>query len=324
MILCYNASKCNARSEYVIVVSENFWLYLFDFECWACGGVDTPHPILGVVMSKAKLYNPTATPSDSLTKGFLLYLFLLPLFLATVVALFQGNYKAFFFDMIAFILMFGVAQLSKKGFAQEHDYHRAKLTKAPKIPYKQFAAYLLGLATFYTAWLCASKGMVDSVIMGGLAFVGYWLYYGFDPRKDKLEDFGDISAEVVLETLQEAQGKIKLIKEDITKIKDKELITKINDALEKADIILAAITEDPKDIRSARKFLVVYIDSIANVTKSYLGVTEEEITPQTRERLLGLMDDVKVRFDKEYSRLKANNQFDLDVGIELLKEQIKH
>jgi hypothetical protein len=36
------------------------------------------------------------------------------------------------------------------------------------------------------------------------------------------------------------------------------------------------------------------------------------------------MDEVEVRFNKELQRLKANNQFDLDVNIDTLKEQIKH
>jgi hypothetical protein len=36
------------------------------------------------------------------------------------------------------------------------------------------------------------------------------------------------------------------------------------------------------------------------------------------------MDEVEQRFKKEYERLKANNQFDLDVNIDALKEQIKH
>jgi len=33
---------------------------------------------------------------------------------------------------------------------------------------------------------------------------------------------------------------------------------------------------------------------------------------------------VEERFDKELKRLKENNAFDLDVHIDVLKEQIKH
>jgi len=36
------------------------------------------------------------------------------------------------------------------------------------------------------------------------------------------------------------------------------------------------------------------------------------------------MADVEKRFQKELVRLRANNQFDLDVNIDTLKEQIKH
>ena len=59
-------------------------------------------------------------------------------------------------------------------------------------------------------------------------------------------------------------------------------------------------------------------------SSSYNTVEMEHIDPQTRIKLLELMDDVEKRFEKEYERLKANNLFDLDVNIDTLKEQIKY
>jgi len=275
-------------------------------------------------MSKVKRYNPTQTNAKLIKKGFLLYLFLVPLFLSVVIALFGKHYSAFVMNTIAFLLFFAVVTLSKMGFAQEMDYHKAKLTKAPKVPYKQFAAYLLGIATFFSAHIAGDIKLIDSLIMAVIAVLGYWLYYGFDPRKDKLDNFKDISADIVLETLKEAQDKIKDIENNIETMKDKLLHEKITLALKRADVILDAITDDPKDIRNARKFLVVYIDGIAKVTNSYTTLEEDEISTETRERLLTLMEEVEVKFTKELKRLKANNQFDLDVHIDVLKEQIKH
>jgi hypothetical protein len=60
------------------------------------------------------------------------------------------------------------------------------------------------------------------------------------------------------------------------------------------------------------------------VTKSYTAIDESDIDLSTRERLLSLMDEVEIRFDKEMQRLKSNNKFDLDVNIDVLKEQIKN
>ncbi len=275
-------------------------------------------------MSKVKRYNPPEIQSDMIKKGFLLYLFLVPLFLSIVMALFKMNYGAFLIDTIAFLLFFAVIYLSKKGFAQEINYQKSRIAKAPKIHYKEFSAYLLGLATFYTAFIAGAEPLIQSLFLAALSIVGYWLYYGFDPRKDKLEDFGDISADVVLKTFHEARDKMEKIEKDADKIEDRELKIKIDRAMERAGTILDAIAEDPKDIRAARKFLVVYLDGVAKVTGSYTAMEEEEIDTETRERILGLMDDVDTRFEKELKRLKANNQFDLDVHIDVLKAQIKH
>ena len=275
-------------------------------------------------MSSAKRYNPPMVDADRIKKGFLLYLFLVPLFLSVVIALFKMKFAAFFLDTIAFLLFFAVLWLSKKGFAQEINYRNAKLAKAPKIHYKEFAAYLLGVATFYTAFVAGSASLVESLFWAGLSILGYWLYYGFDPREDKLEDFGDISADVVLKTLQEAHRKIDAIEKDIEKIHDRAVHEKVTLALDQAKTILDAIADDPKDIRSARKFLIVYIDGVAKVTSSYTAMDEKEINEESREKLLQLMEEVEARFQKELKRLKANNQFDLDVHIDVLKEQIKH
>ncbi len=275
-------------------------------------------------MSQAKRYNPPKVEAAMIKKGFLLYLFLIPLFLSVIIALFGMNFFAFLINSIAFLLFFAVLYLSKRGFAQEINYQQATFTKAPKIHYKEFAAYLLGIATLYSAYIAGAQPLVESLFLAVLSVVGYWLYYGFDPREDKLENLGDISAEMVIETLREAHQKIENIEKDTSTIKDYALKEKIDLALVQAKTILDAIAEDPKDVRSARKFLIVYIDGVAKVTSSYTAMDEEDINTETRERLLQLMEDVEIRFQKELKRLKANNEFDLDVHIDVLKEQIKH
>jgi len=77
-------------------------------------------------------------------------------------------------------------------------------------------------------------------------------------------------------------------------------------------------------LRVARKFIIVYIDGIKKVTKSYTEMDEKDINSDTKERLYSLLSDVEKRFDKELLRLKKNNQFDLDVHIDVLKEQINN
>jgi len=274
-------------------------------------------------MSKAKRYTPKERPTFNHSKGILLYLFLAPLFLSTILALFNTNIKSFLLSGVSFLLFLGVATLAKRGFLQESLYHKETFTKAPKVPYKMIAAYLLGGATFFTAIATGQQDFVRSVFLALISFAGFYLFYGFDPKVDKFKNLGDVSSEFVLETLKEARGKLTLIGDDIKSIKDVELQEKLNIAVAKSENILQVIQEDPKDIRVARKFLTVYIDGVAKVTESYTSMKESDINPEIKTKLHKLMDDVEERFDKELQRLQANNEFDLDVHIDVLQEQIK-
>jgi 5-bromo-4-chloroindolyl phosphate hydrolysis protein len=150
------------------------------------------------------------------------------------------------------------------------------------------------VTVFYAAYIAGNYTLFKALFLALVSFVGFFLYYGLDPKKEA------------------------------NKIEDRPLYDKVELAIERSNTILNALVDDPKDIRVARKFLVVYLDGIADVVSSYNAVEEEHIGPKTRTRLLELMDEVEKRFKKEYDRLKANNQFDLDVNIDTLKEQIKH
>ena len=278
-------------------------------------------------MAKAKPYNPNTASSASKSvskKGTLLYLFLVPLFMAVILALLQTNIQAFLLNSVAFALFFLTAKISTRGFMQEAEYMNAILIKAPKVPYKTISGFLLGGSTFFTTWIAGGKPFISALFLGSIATLGYYLFYGFDPKKDKLENLGDVSAEFVLETINEAREKLGNIEDHMDQIKDEILFENLTVAIGKAKNILETIQADPKDIRVARKFLIVYIDGIGKVTDSYVSMDEKDINRETKEKLYLLMQDVDTRFDKELERLKNNNQFDLDVHIDVLKEQIKN
>jgi len=256
--------------------------------------------------------------------GKLLYLFLIPLFVSVVIALFRGHYGVFLKEIIGFLLLLATAAATAKGIAQERAYHETIITRAPTVPYKTLAMILLGITVVYLAYIAGSKPLLSSLFVGLLGSVGYGLYYGLDPRRDKLPDMGDISPELVLKTLNEAKAKLAQSEASNARITDRILRRKVDNAIEQAHRILDAIEQDPKDLRVARKFLVVFVDGIADVTHKYTEVDESDITEEMRTRLHQLIDDVQQRFEKELARLRANNLFDLDVSIDALKTQINH
>ena len=258
-------------------------------------------------------------------KDYLLYIFLAPLFLAIVLALIERNILAFLLNLTAFGLFYATAKLNSLGLANEVKYNQEKLTKAPKRPYKTLSAILLGISTFFTATIAGGEPIFIGVFLSIVSSIGYYLYYGLDPRDDKLENIGDISAELVLKTISEAKSKISEIKRHIDNISNDRLLQKkLSLAVTKAENIIQTIQEDPKDIRVARKFLVVYIDGLEKVINSYISIDKADIKEETKDRLHQLLEDVERRFDKELMRLKKNNEFDLDVNIDVLQEQIKN
>ena len=277
-------------------------------------------------MAQVKRYTPsTNLKKQKAKKGFLLYFFLTPLFLAVIFSLMQRDIPAFGLNLVAFGLFYGAAKLNTWGLANEFTYHQEKLTKAPTKPYKTISAILLGVGTFFTASIAGDEGLFMGIFLGAIASVGYVLHYGLDPRTDKLENIGDVSAELVLKTLSDAKAKISGIESHINQeLKDLELKEKLKLAVKKAEHIVETIKEDPKDIRVSRKFLLVYLDGLEKVTDSYMAIDEKDIKKETKEKLHQLLDDVEFRFDKELIRLKKNNQFDLDVNIDVLQQQIKN
>ena len=277
-------------------------------------------------MAFVKKYRPqTDFGSYKSKKGYLLYIFLAPLFLAIILALIERNIHAFVLNLIAFGLFYTTAKFNTIGLANEFKYHKEKLTKAPKRPYKTFSAILLGIATLFTASFAGGESLLIGIFLSITSTIGYLLYYGLDPRVDKLENIGDISAELVLKTISEAKSKLAKIEQHIDKISSDNLLQKrLSLAVKKAKNIIQTIQEDPKDIRVARKFLIVYIDGLESVTNAYTSMDEADIKGETRDKLHQLLEDVEHRFDKELTRLKKNNEFDLDVNIDVLQRQIKN
>ncbi|NPA04250.1 MAG: hypothetical protein GXO61_05235 [Epsilonproteobacteria bacterium] len=271
-------------------------------------------------MAVVKRYNPEMLPTKRF--GLFLYLFLIPPLISILFALVTLNIKGFFLNLFSFLLYLLAFYFSKKGFAQEFEYQNSTFAKAPKIPYKLFGAFTLAVAVFYSSLFLAKQNILESLFLGAIAFTGYYLWYGFDPAKDKIPNTGDVSVELALKTLKEAKEKIAKTQQLRYKIKNYELRKRVGETLKKANAVVKELEKKPMYIRDLRKFLVVFLDSVYDVTNSYVKV-EESLKPGQKEALYHLMDDVEKRFNKELERVKAKGTFEYEVKLETLDTQIK-
>jgi len=256
-------------------------------------------------------------------RPWLLYLFLIPLFVSVAVSLFGAEYGRFLLKLGIFALFAISIALIKRGLEEGQKYEEAVIGKAP-LPYKSFGALGLGFGVFLLVFFVDGAGIFRGIFLAILTVAGVLLSYGPDPRGDKLPQNSGIDPELLLKSLEEAENTLGEIVEAQKEIRDPQLEEALGHAVANARRILDTLKADPKDVRVARKFLVVYLDGIKNVIQQYNDLDNTLIDEKIRGRLVALLQDAKSRFDKELERLRSNDLFDLDVQIDALKEQLKH
>lgn len=257
------------------------------------------------------------------TGALLLYVMMLPLLISTVGSLFAGHPRLFLLKLTAFGILGFAAFAVSRGIRQALDYEEREFTKAPAIPWKSVGAFATAAAIFFLGTLVGNASVAFSLFVALVGGIGVLLYYGPDPRRDKLPDLEGMDAEFLLRSLDEARDTLAEIRSHNRQIHDLTLHRAVERALDKAEAILSLIEKEPTRLRDARKFLVVYIDGVARVTAQYTEMPGGTVDAGTRQRLYTLLEEVQHRFDGEMQRLQRDKQFDLDVQIDALKEQLK-
>jgi len=272
----------------------------------------------------AKTKKISTSNKRAVSKAKLLYLFLIPMFISTIITLFHSDYNMFAKKIVAFIIFFAGIKLVDSGLEFDKIYKESKIIKIPFIKHKLLGYFLISLDLGFMDLEIANSGFFNAIVTSVIAFIGLGLYYGIDPMKSKLPKGSSVNVDRFLKELQEAEEKVNYIKNSTNKIDNWELENALKGATHRAEEILKTIKEDPKDIRVARKFMVVYLDGIKDVIDSYNGVDKKHLDSSFTHRLIETLDLASKRFEKELERLKSNEIFDLDVQIDALKEQLKH
>lgn len=279
-------------------------------------------------MTKATRYEPATQVLDTVKtgiKGTLLFLMPLPVLLAAVIHLVKGN---IFPSLIAGGLFTGfmiAAIVARHGFKLEHRFKRKRLAKAPGTPFKSVAALILALTTGLTAYLLSDYGLIASIVIGFVSMLGFYMAYGIDPRRDKTGNISlGVSADELFAALEEAEIKIDVIEKARKNIGNLDFDRHLKRIIKKARGILTLIEEDPKDLTAARKFLKVYLDGTARVSESYAKTHGRDATTEVLDtNFQEVLDSIETTFDEQHKKLLKNDQFDLDVKIEVLKAQLK-
>ncbi len=274
-------------------------------------------------MAKAKRYTGSAS-SKFMLKGIFLYFMTIPLLLGTLFALLHGDVKTTLSSGIAFALFLLTASLARRGFAQEKHYHDSKLSKAPKLPYKTVSAFFLFIATFFTSISCTDNTFLLSLLLASTAFLGFYLYYGFDPRKDKVSTLHtSVNIDDLIEITQNARERIEQLKKLKHKLGDFVAKKHLETIIKETEEIIDAVEEDPNDLSRARKFFKVYLKRTEAITIEFVNnLNNGNIDEKMQTNYNRLLASVKETIKEQKAKLNDDDILRLDVQIEALTKQL--
>jgi len=278
-------------------------------------------------MGKAKRYQPDQNSKKPFfLKGILLYILPLPILWTLFFALLNGDFNAIIINGIAYALFLFAASIARRGFIIEKEYKDSILAKAPKIKYKTISSVIISIATFFTSYFATANGLFLSILLGVVAFLGFYLYYGLDPKDDKVGELNiGVSAEDVIEITSKAKDRIKNIRKLKYEISDSSVSQHLDNITKETESIITAIENDPNDLSRARKFFNVYLHRTEKITEEFAdNLKKNNIDEKMRTNYIHLLETVETTIKEQKERLNEDDITRLDVQIEALTKQIKH
>ena len=278
-------------------------------------------------MSSAKRYDPAIHTVRYGLKGILLFILPLPVLITAIGSLMKGNVVDTLITGGLFAAFMLSASIARQGFKLQGEYERRKIARAPSTPYKTIAAIFLSLTTGTLDWWTSHFAVAElpsAILVGAATLLGFMLYYGLDPRKDKAGNvrFG-VTIEEVLEALEAANVKIDAIDNARRHISNPEFSARLQRITQKAREVVASIEEDPTRLAQSRKFLKVYLDGTQKVTEGYARTHKTETPAALETNFSRVLDSIESTFDEQQTKLLANEHFDLDVQMQVLETQLK-
>ncbi len=281
-------------------------------------------------MSKAQRYTPAAREAVHNIrygiKGLLLYFLPFPTLIAAIISLLRGNIYDTLVTGGAFAAYMIAATIARHGFKLEGEYQRRKIARAPKTPFKTVAGIFTGVTTGLLAWLGADYSILQSVLLGAATFLGFALSYGLDPRQDKSGNISiGVTVEEIINALEGAEIRIKAIDKARLSIPNPDYSQRLTRITDQARKILTSIEDDPTRLSRARKFLKVYLDGTQKVTEGYArSLKNHSGTTTVLDTDFGrVLDSIEQTFEEQHTKLLENDNFDLDVQISVLEQQLK-
>lgn len=275
-------------------------------------------------------YANQANPYIQFRGGFL-YVLAAPLGLTWIRHLFLFNPIKLLLTSLVLAALLYAAYLTREYFKSQYDqlFDARAITNDRQ---RHTAMLLLTGGAFILMLSLLKAPALMAVVFAGLAALGYHLCYGTvqaSPLRERAErrekafsalpkELGNMMRNAVdhISSLYRAQ-------EDLIKSQDHEINDLLSRVNKKASAIVDLIKDDPQQIRNARKFLVVYLEELANISKLYADLFKNGEESKMRPQFLALLQEAEQSFDDHHHLLIEQNSVRFETQMEVLTEQLK-
>ncbi len=253
----------------------------------------------------------------------LMFLLPLPLLLAGIGEIFQGDVIGMVLELGGFSLMMLSAWLLNEGLRAEELFNARTIAKPPSIPRKLFAGVSIGLGVAAAAYSGMGVGIIGALVMGGLASAAQLVGFGFDPMRGKgMAGQNAFEAERVANAVDKAESYVKDILDASKRIGDKPLEARIERLAARARDLFRSVENDPRDLAKARKFMTVYLMGARDATAKFATIYGRSRDVEARTKYEALLTDLEASFSDHKEQLLLTNQSDLEIEIEVLRERL--
>ncbi|PIE15421.1 MAG: hypothetical protein CSA68_07085 [Rhodobacterales bacterium] len=267
--------------------------------------------------------SPVRSAPDSDWRANLLFFVPLPLV-----------FRAFFSDpvglglnLMAFAALIAAAWLTREGLKARTAYEQRKVARHPALPRIILGSTFTGIGLF-AAGMASGVGsvmdMVAPLIFGGLGVVLHSLSFGLDPLTNKgMTGMDGFQNQRVAKAVDHAEQLLSQMSEAILRSRDLQLQDRVAAFQKTARHMFETVEQDPRDLRSARKYLGVYLQGARDATVKFADLYAHNQDPKARQDYLALLDDLQQNFATRTEKLLLDDRSDLDVEIEVLRERLK-
>ncbi|PIE82257.1 MAG: hypothetical protein CSA10_00945 [Cardiobacteriales bacterium] len=264
-------------------------------------------------------------------RGFSLYLFQSPLWLALPISLFKGRLtKTVKIALVIILITYG-AILTKRYFQAYRHYFLKTGDVFLEKDDRPKALILIALGVYVLVTMVIRRPILFGLIASIFASLGYYLRYMATDSKW----LSDLTPERVptdhlnptlRDMLNNAYSSIEILENNARYLRqypsNDNLSAKLTLINKKARNIIAMIADNPAKIRQMRTFLVIYLNQLQDISERYIVQLDMENESEKRQNLEQLLDDTLSAFDDQQLILTQSRQAQLDIRMQVLRDQL--